>query len=585
MLKILKRLRKQDWLFFLISILFIVAQVDLDLQLPGYMSEITRLVQTEGSEMSQILSAGGKMLLCAALSMVFSCITGYFVARIAAGLSMRLREDVYGKVLTFSMSEIGRFETSSLITRTTNDITQIQMFVSIGMQAVIKAPIMAIWAIVKIAGKSWQWTAVTAGAVAVLVAMIGTISYLVVPRFRKVQTLTDDLNRVTRENLSGIRVVRAYNAEEYQLAKSEKVNEELTSVNLFTQRVMSLMQPGMSTIQSGLTLAIYWIGAFLIAGAAGMTESIAIFSDMVVFSSYAMQVIMAFMLLTMTLLILPRATVSAKRINEVLDTEAQIRDGEVEASEPYECGEIEFRNVTFRYPGAEGAVLSNISFKARHGETVAIIGTTGSGKSTLINLIPRFYDVTSGEVLVDGINVKEYRQKALRGKIGYVPQKGFLFSGSVESNIAFASGHCDEEHVKKASWIAQADEFVSRMDGGYKASIAQSGTNISGGQKQRLSIARAVYRRPEIYIFDDSFSALDYRTDRAVRSALKKETAGTTTIIVAQRIGTIMDADRIIVLDKGQIAGMGTHKELLETCPVYQEIAASQLTEEEMKNA
>ena len=585
MKKILRYLKKKDWLMILISLVFIVVQVALDLKMPDYMSEITRYVQTEGSAMSDVLTAGGKMLLCALGSMASSVIVGYFVARVASGLSMRLRDAVYNKVLSFSMEEIGHFSTASLITRSTNDITQVQMVIAFGLQAAVKAPIMAVWAIMKIAGKSWQWTAATAVAVAVLLVLIITLFILVVPKFTKIQGLTDNLNRVTRENLSGIRVVRAYNAEDYQENKFDHANADLTNTNLFTQRAMAVMSPVMSLISGGLTLSIYWIGMYLINAASGM-DKISLFSDMVVFSSYAMQVIMSFMMLTITIMILPRALVSAKRINEVLSTENHIQDGHDDSASP-EKGKIEFKNVSFHYPDAADNILENISFTAKQGETVAFIGSTGSGKSTLINLIPRFYDVTDGEVLVDGKNVKDYSQKALRDKIGYAPQKAVLFSGTVASNVSYsdASDVTDKERLKQAMEIAQAEEFVEEMDGKEDASIAQGGTNVSGGQKQRLSIARAIYKHPEILIFDDSFSALDYRTDRTLRGALKKEAAGVTKLIVAQRIGTIKDADRIIVVDDGRIAGQGTHKELLENCEVYKEIAESQLSKEELLNA
>lgn len=584
MFKIFSYLKKRDWLFVLCSLVFIVFQVWLDLKLPDYMSEITRLVQTEGSEMSDILYNGGMMLLCALGSLAATFIVGYFVAKVAAGLSKRLREMVYNKTMSFSMEEINGFSTASLITRSTNDITQIQTFVAMGLQAMVKAPIMAVWAICKIAGKGWEWTAVTGGAVVVLILMLGTIVAPSMPKFTVIQKLTDNLNRVTRENLTGIRVVRAYHAEAYQEKKFEAANTELTKTNLFTNRLMAIMQPGMTLIMSGLTLAIYWVGVYLIDGAA-MADKLTLFSDMVVFSSYAMQVIMAFMLLTMTLIILPRATVSANRINEVLDTETKIVDGTKTDSELFEQGEVEFRHVSFRYPDAAEAVLHDISFTAHKGETVAFIGSTGSGKSTLINLVPRFYDATEGEVLIDGVNVKDYTQEALRNKLGYVPQRAVMFSGTITSNIAYGDNGRKTTGVSAiyhAAQIAQADEFVEKMAGTYSAMVAQGGTNLSGGQKQRLAIARAIYRRPEIYVFDDSFSALDYKTDRILRSRLKKETGGVTTLIVAQRIGTIMDADKIIVLDEGRIVGQGKHKELLKSCSVYREIAQSQLGEEEL---
>lgn len=584
MLKIFKYLTKHDWLLVLCSLIFIVFQVWLDLKLPDYMSEITQLVQTEGSTMSEVLSAGGMMLLCALGSLVATFVVGYFVARIAAGISMRLRDKLYTKTMSFSMEEINGFSTASLITRCTNDITQIQMFVAMGLQAIVKAPIMAVWAMVKIAGKGWQWTAVTGGAVLVLVLMLGVIIALALPKFTIIQKLTDNLNRVTRENLTGIRVVRAYNAEDYQEAKFEQANDELTRTNLFTNRLMAIMQPGMTLVMSGLTLAIYWVGVYLI-DAAAMPDKMLLFSNMVVFSSYAMQVIMAFMLLTMAFIILPRASVSAKRINEVLDTKTKIIDGKVTDSKTPEQGEVEFRHVGFRYPDAEEAILHDISFTAHRGETVAFIGSTGSGKSTLINLILRFYDVTEGEILIDGINVKDYTQEALHNKLGYVPQRAVMFSGTITSNVIYGENGrktVGVEPLYQSVRAAQAEEFVSKMEGTYSAKVAQGGTNLSGGQKQRLAIARAIYRRPEIYVFDDSFSALDYKTDRILRKALKEETGNATIFIVAQRIGTIMDADKIIVLDEGKIVGQGKHKELLKSCPVYREIAESQLSKEEM---
>ena len=587
LLKLFRYLKKKDVVFAAVSLAFIAAQVWLDLRLPDYMSEITKLVQTQGSALSAILKAGGMMLLCALGSVIASVATGFFVARIAAGLAMRLREAVYDRVMDFTMEEIGGFSTASLITRSTNDITQIQLVVAIGMQAMVKAPIMAVWAILKIAGKSWQWTTVTAIAVGVLMLLIITLFILVIPRFTKIQKLTDNLNRVTRENLSGIRVVRAYNAEQYQEQKFEKANVDLMKTHLFTGRALAVMAPVMTLIMSGLTLAIYWVGVYMI-DAADMTDKINLFSDMVVFSSYAMQVIMAFMMLTMTMIVLPRAAVSAKRINEVLHTVPRIEDGTVTETDAAHAGEIEFKDVSFRYPDAADDILKHISFTARKGETVAFIGATGSGKSTLVNLIPRFYDVTGGELLVDGVNVRDFSQQALRNRIGYVPQRAVLFSGTVRSNVAYGdSGRepADDALIREAVAVAQAEEFVSKLEDTYDAPIAQGGTNVSGGQKQRLSIARAIARQPEIYIFDDSFSALDYKTDRTLRHALKAHTGGATTLIVAQRIGTILDADKIIVLDDGAIVGAGTHKELLETCSVYREIAESQLTKEEIDNA
>ncbi|WP_343337364.1 putative ABC transporter ATP-binding protein [Terrisporobacter petrolearius] len=589
MLKILKYLTKKDWMFVLCSFLFVVVQVYLDLRLPDYMSEITRLVQTPNSEMREILSAGGYMLLYAFGSLIAAFIVGYFAAQIASNLSWKLRSSVYDKIEGFSMAEINKFSTPSLITRSTNDITQIQNIVAMGLQLIIKAPITAVWAVCKILDKGWQWSSATGGAILVLVLIILVIMIFALPRFKKIQKLTDRLNLVTRENLTGMRVVRAYNAENYQNSKFENVNEEITNNNLVINRVMSILQPGMMFVLNGLTLAIYWIGAYLINDA-NIMDKMNLFSDMIVFSSYSMQVIMAFMMLTMIFIMMPRASVSAKRILEVLNTKESIVDGDGKFEKTSKTGEIEFKNVSFKYPDSEGSdyVLRDINFTAKMGETVAIIGSTGSGKTSLINLIPRFYDVTEGEVLVNGVNVKKYKQKELNNLLGYVHQKAVLFSGDITSNVAYGNNgkeNYSELDVKRAVKIAQGTEFVENMENTYNASISQGGSNVSGGQKQRLSIARAICKKAEIYIFDDSFSALDYKTDRKLRSVLKHEISNTTNLIVAQRIGTIIDADKIIVLDEGQIAGMGTHHELMKKCRVYQEIAYSQLSKEELANA
>lgn len=584
MVKIFKYLNPKEWLQVLLSLVFVVIQVWLDLELPDYMSEITQLVQTSGSEMSEIWTTGGYMLLCALGSLVSAIMVGFFAARIAASFSQRLRSMLFNKVESFSMEEISRFSTSSLITRSTNDVTQIQTIITMGLQVIVKAPIMAVWAVTKIAGKGFEWSLTTAVAVLVLIIIVACVMVLVIPRFRKIQTYTDNLTRITRENLTGLRVIRAYNAEDYQEEKFEAANEELTSTNLFANRTMAVMMPAISMIMNGLSLAVYWIGAYLIDAAEAM-DRLTIFSDMVVFSSYAMQVIMAFMMLVMVFIMLPRAIVSAKRINEVLDTQTKIVEGEVNEGTKGLSGEVTFNHVSFKYPDAAEYVLHDVSFTVKQGETIAFIGSTGSGKSTLINLVPRFFDATEGEVLIDGVDVREYKLESLYNKIGYVPQKAVMFKGTVSSNVAYGDNGRNgygEEQIKKAVRIAQGTEFVENMEDQYEASISQSGANVSGGQKQRLAIARAICRSPEIYIFDDSFSALDYKTDRTLRSVLKEETAGVTSMIVAQRIGTIMDADQIIVLDEGRVAGRGTHQELLENCPVYKEIALSQLSEEEL---
>ncbi|KAF6574008.1 ABC transporter ATP-binding protein [Paenibacillus sp. S33] len=584
MLKIFKYLKKNEWMLVLCSLAFIVVQVWLDLKLPDYMAEITTKLQTEGTPVSELLIPGSYMLFCAVGSMIASIIVGYFAAKVAAGLAMRLRAMVFDKTLSFSMEEMNSFSTASLITRSTNDVTQIQTVVALGLQVIIKAPILAVWAIVKIADKNWQWTASTGAAVAVLILMLSVIVVFALPSFQRIQRLTDNLNRVTREHLIGLRVVRAYNADQYQQEKFEQANVELTNTNLFANRLMTMIGPGMTFIMSGLSVSIYCIGAYLINGAA-VPDRITLFSNMVVFSSYAMQVVMAFMMVSMIFILMPRASISAKRIMEVLNTESSIVNGHETTGEESVMGQVEFRNVSFKYPDAEEAVLRNISFTAKRGETVAFIGATGSGKTSVINLIPRFYDVTEGEVLVDGVNVRNYNQQALHNKIGYVPQRAVLFNGTVVSNVSYGDNGragASEKLVKEAVGIAQGTEFVEKMDGQYQGRISQGGANVSGGQKQRLSIARAIYRQPEIYIFDDSFSALDYRTDRILRSALKKETGHATTLIVGQRIGTIKDADRIIVLDQGEIVGSGTHEELMTNCSTYQEIAYSQLSKEEL---
>ncbi len=583
MLRIFKNLRRQDALLILLGVVLIVAQVWLDLRLPDYMSEITMLVETEGSAMSEVLSAGGKMLLCALGSLCTGVLVAILAARVSANFSSTLRQRLFDKVQSFSMEEISSFSTASLITRSTNDVMQVQMLIVMGMQSIIRAPIMAVWATIKIAGKGFEWTMATVVAVVVLVAMAGIMIAVVMPRFRKMQMLIDDVNRVTRENLNGLPVVRAYNAEEVQEDKFEKANDNLTDANLFTMRIMQTMMPAVTFIMNALTLSIYWIGAILI-NQASMTDKLVLFSNMVVFSAYAMQVVMSFMMLVMVFVMLPRAAVAANRILEVLDKNPTIVDGPGANPDPGMSGDVEFRHVSFSYPGAEEEVLQDISFSAHRGETVAFIGATGCGKSTVINLVPRFFDATQGEVLVDGVNVKDYTLYDLHNRIGYVSQQATLFSGTIKSNVAFGDNGKEilDDDVVTSINTAQASEFVEELEDGYDGFVAQNGTNFSGGQKQRISIARAIARKPEILIFDDSFSALDYRTDRTLRTALKKECADTTKLIVAQRIGTILDADRIIVLEDGKVAGMGTHEELMKSCEVYQQIALSQLSEEEL---
>lgn len=586
MFKLLKKLRKKDLLLILVCAGLIVFQVWLDLKLPDYMSEITQLVQTEGNTMAEILTAGGKMLLCAFGSLAAAVIVGFFVSYIAATFSKIIRKDIFEKVENFSEGEVKKFSTSSLITRTTNDVSQIEMLVAMGLQLIIKAPITAIWAVSKILGKSLTWSAVIGGGVLILLLTLTFLMIVVLPKFKIVQKLLDKINGITRENLTGIRVVRAFNAEDYQEKKFEETNSKLTKIQLFNQRTFGIMQPIMYLIMYFSTLAIYFIGAYMI-DASLMSEKVGIFGDMVVFSSYGMQVIMSFLMLAMIFIMYPRAAISADRINEVLDEEFAIKDGSVTKSDPKLTGTVEFKDVSFKYPDADEYILKDITFKAEKGETIAFIGSTGSGKSTLINLIPRFYDVTDGEIIIDGVNVKDYKLEYLHNKIGYIPQKAVIFSGSVSENVSYGESNkkITKEDVVKAIEVAQGKEFVESMPDKYDSYLAQRGTNISGGQKQRISIARAIARRPEIYIFDDSFSALDYKTDFTLRRELKKYTKDATTFIVAQRIGTIMNADKIIVLDKGTCVGMGTHEELLKNCDVYKEIALSQLSEEELNNA
>ena len=586
MFKLLKNFTKREWFLTICILILVIFQVWLDLKLPDYMSEITKLVQTEGSEMSEILKNGAYMLGCALGSLIAAVITGYITANVSSNFSMALRNKLFQKVSNLSTNEIKIFSTSSLITRTTNDITQIEMVIAMALQLLLKAPITAVWAITKIVNKSWQWSVITLVGVLILLSVRGIITALVLPRFKRVQKLTDKLNEVTRENLTGIRVVKAFNAEDYQEEKFEDVNKNLTKTQLFNQKTFAIMQPVMYMVMYGLTLAIYFVGAFLIKDAM-MADKLTLFGDMVVFSSYSMQVIMSFLMLAMIFMMLPRAQVSANRVNEVLDTENSVKNGTLKTEKTNERGTVEFRNVSFKYPDAEEYLLNDISFKVNKGETVAFIGSTGSGKSTLINLVPRFYDATEGEVLVDGVNVKEYDEQFLNDKLGYVSQKAVIFNGTIKSNVAYGDngkGEITDKKIKEAVNVAQATEFVEKMDGTYNASIAQGGTNVSGGQKQRLSIARAIARDPEIYIFDDSFSALDYKTDTVLRRELKKYTKEATILIVAQRVGTIINADKIVVLDNGKIVGLGTHKELLKNCEVYQQIATSQLSKEELEN-
>ncbi|OZG50687.1 ABC transporter ATP-binding protein [Bombiscardovia coagulans] len=587
MIRICRYLSKGEVGQLFVVIAFIVGQVWLDLKLPDYMSDITELVETPGSQMSEVWKAGGKMLMVSFLSLVCAIITSYFATRVASSFSQTLRSLEFAKVESFSREELSHFSTASLITRSTNDVTQVQMFITMGLMMLIKAPIMAVWAVCKIAGKGFEWTVTTGIAVAILLVSVFLLMLFVMPKFKRMQRLTDNINQVARENLTGLKVVRAYNAEHYQEDKFTKANSELTNTQLSTTRAMSLMMPLMNTIMNGLMLAVYWIGAYLI-NAANLMDKITLFGNMVVFSSYAVQVIMSFLLMSMVFVLWPRADVSAQRIMEVLDTKLTIVDGSESSGKPDQDGSVVFRDVSFTYHGASAPILEHVDFEVKKGQTIAFIGSTGSGKSTLINLVPRFADVSSGQVMVDGVDVRDYKVKDLRDKIGYVPQQSLMFRGTVESNVAYGdkAKNVDEQEkldgVKEAVQVAQAQEFVADMPGTYRAAIAQGGSNVSGGQKQRLSIARALWRKPEILIFDDSFSALDFKTDRAVRDALKTQMKGTTTMIVAQRIGTIMDADEIVVLDQGKVVGKGTHKQLLKSCEVYQQIARSQLTEKEL---
>ena len=584
MLKLLKRLGVKEYIYIFISIILIGFQVFLELRIPDYMTKITELVQTSGSNMSDILLQGFYMILCAFASLMSAIIVVYLTANVSAIFSRKIRREIFNKVEDYGMEQIKKFSTSSLITRTTNDVTQIEMFLAMGMQMLFRAPITAIWAVSKILNKSAEWSLITALGVAVLLTAVITLMVLVVPKFKVIQKLVDRMNDVTRENLTGIRVIRAFNAEKFEEDRFETVNKELTGIQLFTQRMFGLLNPVMNIVMHFLTLGIYFLGAITISNAM-MADKITLFSNMVVFSSYSMQVIISFLFLTVIFMILPRASVSAKRINEVLDTPTTIEDGNKTEGVNGLKGVVEFNGVSFKYPDAEEYLLENITFKANKGEVVAFIGSTGSGKSTLINLIPRFYDVTDGEILVDGVNVKNYKLNALHDKIGYVSQKAFMFDGTVLSNVSYGEKDISLDEVKESLRIAQATDFVEKMDNGYESHIARGGTNVSGGQKQRLSIARAIAKNPEIYIFDDSFSALDYKTDSNLRKELKNSAKDATMLIVAQRIGTILNADKIIVLDKGKCVGMGTHKELLNNCEVYKEIAYSQLSKEELENA
>lgn len=586
MFKLLKSFTKKDVLFIFICILMIVFQVWLDLKLPDYMSNITVLVQTKANNINMILKEGFYMLLCALGSLISAIIVGYFASYLSASFSLSLRKKIFTKVQKFSLNEIKKFETSSLITRTTNDVTQIEMFIAMGLQVLIKAPIMAIWAILKIVNKNIEWSILTGGCVIVLLITVITLILIVFPRFERVQKLIDKVNGVTREHLTGIRIIRAFNAEKYQEKRFDKINNDLTNTQLFNQKCFAILNPVMNLVMHFLTLGIYIIGAILINKAL-LFDKFTLFSNMVVFTSYGMQVIMSFLMLAMIFMIWPRASISAKRISEVLDSDISIKDGIIDEIKSDIVGTVEFKNVSFKYPDADEYILENISFKANKGETIAFIGSTGSGKSTLINLVPRFYDATIGEVLIDGVNVKDYKLEALNNKIGYVPQKAVMFTGSVNYNVSYGKSNkkITKSKIKEAIKVAQGTSFVEKLDKTYDAIISRGGTNISGGQKQRLAIARAIAKDPEIYIFDDSFSALDYKTDLILRKELKKYTKDATSLIVAQRIGTIINADKIVVLDKGKCVGIGTHKELLKKCKVYKEIALSQVSKEELENA
>ncbi|MBR1717988.1 MAG: ABC transporter ATP-binding protein [Bacilli bacterium] len=581
MIKILKSLNKKDYLIVLVSFMLIIFQVWLDLKLPDYMSEITRLVQSENATVSDIMRQGFYMLSCAFGSLISAIIVGYLTSKLSATLSYKIRERLFKKVNEFNMEEMKNFKTSSLITRTTNDITNITMFFSMGLQLIIKAPITAIWAILKILNKNFTWSMLTGGAVLILITMVVVLIITVLPKFKVVQKLIDNINNVARENLTGIRVIRAFNAEDFQTTKFEDANDNLTKTQMFTQKMMSIISPVMYLVMNMLTILIYFVGAYLIENAL-LADKINLFSDMVVFSSYAMQVIMSFLMLAVIFIMYPRTSVSISRINEVLDTDVKVKDGTFD-SDTKELGVVEFRNVSFKYPDSEEYVLKDISFKTKLGETIAFIGSTGSGKSTLINLIPRFYDATEGEILVDGIPIKDYKLDRLHSKMGYVSQKAVLFNGTVKYNVCYGLDS-KEEKLEDAIKVSQASEFISKMTDKTDSMISQGGTNISGGQKQRISIARAICKDPEFYIFDDSFSALDYKTDYLLRHELSKYAKDATVFIVAQRIGTIMNADKIIVLDNGNVVGSGTHKELLKNCSVYKEIAYSQLSKEELEN-